>query len=122
MRTLARLFAPLSRPLAGRRWFPLWAVLHHRGRTSGTPYATPVVARRTSDGFIVPLPFGDATQWVRNVLAANGCTIHWRGRDYVVRDPSTIDRARAGDAFAPWMRAAMGPAGIERFLFLRDAV
>jgi deazaflavin-dependent oxidoreductase (nitroreductase family) len=121
MRTFARLFAPLSRPLAGRRWFPLWAILHHRGRTSGTAYATPVVVRRTADGFVIPMPFGDATQWARNVIAADGCTIHWRGRDHVVGHPATVGRDRAGEAFTPLMRAVMGPAGIEQFLVLQDA-
>ena len=56
IRRIARPLGPLARPIAGKRWFPFYAVLHHAGRTSGTAYATPVVALRTPDGFIVPLP------------------------------------------------------------------
>jgi hypothetical protein len=32
---MARLTAPMARVLAGRRGFPLWAVVRHRGRKTG---------------------------------------------------------------------------------------
>ena len=46
-RAIARSFGPIANRFAGRRWFPLWVILRHTGRTSGTPYATTVVALRT---------------------------------------------------------------------------
>jgi deazaflavin-dependent oxidoreductase (nitroreductase family) len=121
MRTITRLTAPLSRLLAGHRWFPLWAVLHHRGRVSGKDYAIPVVARRTRDGFVIPMPFGDQTQWARNVEAAGRCTIRWRGQDYAEQDPQPVDRDAVADAFSTLERSMMGPLGIRRFLVLHDA-
>src|SRR5438046_8214286 len=45
------------------------SVVRHVGRTSGKPYETPVHAVRTDGGFIVALPYGAGTDWVRNVLA-----------------------------------------------------
>lgn len=48
-RAAQRAFEPVAKALAGRRWFPLWAVMHHRGRRSGTAYATPVAVVPTTD-------------------------------------------------------------------------
>ena len=121
LRTITRLFNPIGRFAAGRRWFPLWAVVEHRGRTSGRIYEIPVVARKTSDGFVIPLPFGSATPWARNVIAAGGCRIRWSGRDYDLTDPKVVDRASVADAFNAGMRAVMGPAGMNEFLSLRVA-
>ena len=75
----------LARPLAGRRVLPLWAVLEHRGRSSGTVRRTPVVALRTGDGFMIPMPFGPSTQWTQNVIAAGEATLTWKGRDGACR-------------------------------------
>src|SRR5439155_13261180 len=98
MHWLAANTIALARPLSGRRWFPLWAVLHHRGRRSGTEYATPIVARRIQDGFIIPIPFGQGTQWVRNVLAAGEATLRWRGADHCRANPEVVDLARGSAA------------------------
>ncbi len=46
---VVRAFSPLMRPLAGHRVFPMWAVLHHRGRRSGREYAVPVGVRTAAD-------------------------------------------------------------------------
>jgi deazaflavin-dependent oxidoreductase (nitroreductase family) len=111
LRRIAVVFGPLSRPLAGRRWFRLWGVLHHVGRTSGRPYATPIVARRVTDGFVIPLPFGERTQWLRNLQAAGAGTIRWDGRDYGFVDPRVVDLADVTDAFSGAQQAALRRAG-----------
>ena len=41
-KALQRATQPIAVALAGHRWLPLWAVIHHRGRRSGTEYATPI--------------------------------------------------------------------------------
>ncbi|MGZ8704937.1 MAG: nitroreductase family deazaflavin-dependent oxidoreductase [Aeromicrobium sp.] len=81
--------------MAGSRWFPLWAILRHTGRTSGKVYATPVVGLRTPDGFMIPLPFGDATQWAKNLFAAGGGAIRFAGREYGVTEPRIVDHDEA---------------------------
>jgi deazaflavin-dependent oxidoreductase (nitroreductase family) len=110
----------LARPLAGRRIFPLWAVLEHRGRTTGTVRRTPVVALRAEGGFIIPVPFGPSTQWTQNVLAAGGASLTWKGRDWQVGDPRVVGFDEAAGPLGP-----MGPiakrAGIETYLRVRDA-
>jgi deazaflavin-dependent oxidoreductase (nitroreductase family) len=119
-RRLARLGAPLSRPLAGRRLFRLWGVLHHIGRTTGRAYAIPVVTRRIPDGFVIPVPFGERTQWVKNLQAAGGGHIRWDGRDFEVVDPVVLELADIEAAFRGYERAVMRRAGA-RFVRVRDA-
>ncbi|MBV9597097.1 MAG: hypothetical protein JOZ87_09540 [Chloroflexi bacterium] len=58
-----RLFNKPVLRLAGTRWMPLYGVLEHRGRRSGTLFRTPVVVRPTPDGFVVPMPWGETTDW-----------------------------------------------------------
>ena len=117
-RAVARTTAPLSRPLAGRRPFPLWAVVRHRGRRSGRSYAVPVAIRAAADAFTIPLPWGQETQWLRNVIAAGGCEIRWRGSDHTATAPRVIGFADAAGAFHPLQRAVMRAAGIQTFLRL----
>jgi deazaflavin-dependent oxidoreductase (nitroreductase family) len=92
---MARATAPLTRLLAGRRFFPLWAVVHHVGRTSGRALRVPVAVTPTPDGLLVNLPWGPRTNWVRNVTAAGGCTLRWKGRDVRCDRPEVLDATRA---------------------------
>lgn len=90
-RRLVKAFGPVAKPIAGTRWFPLWGILRHTGRTSGKAYATPIVALRAPEGFLIPLPFGDATQWAKNLLAAGGGSLRSAGREYRIDQPQIID-------------------------------
>src|SRR5690349_10060056 len=91
----ARATAPAIRVLAGRRWFPAWAVVHHRGRVTGRDLAVPIAIVTTPDGFVINLPWGARTNWVRNVVAAGGCTIRWKGIDHRMDQPRIIDAVAA---------------------------
>jgi hypothetical protein len=117
-RSLARATAPGTRPLAGRRFFPLWAVVRHRGRRSGRSYAVPVAIRVTADTFTIPLPWAHETQWLRNVVAAGGCSIRWRGSDHAASTPMVIGFEDGASAFHPIQRAVLRAAGINAFLRL----
>ncbi len=123
-RNVARATMPLWRPMSGRRLLPLWAVVHHRGRRTGREHSTPVQIRATPDEFVIALPFGGATQWLRNVEAAGGCTITWRGRDHRADAPRIVGRDEAAAAFGVWERPLLRIVGIESFVRLRrtDAV
>ena len=90
-------FAPLASAIAGRRWFPLWAIVHHRGRKSGAEYSTPVavVPTRSKDVILIGLPWGPNTQWARNVVAAGGATLTWKGREHRTTEPRLIDGTEA---------------------------
>lgn len=116
----AKQFNKLAVLVAGRRFVPVWAVVKHRGRKSGREFETPVAVLTTPDTFVIALVWGRGTDWVRNLRAAGGGTVHWQGRDEVVTDPQFVglDVAKAA---AP---GVLGPAlerlpGDGEFLQLR---
>jgi deazaflavin-dependent oxidoreductase (nitroreductase family) len=119
VRIATRLFNPLVLSLAGTRLLPLYGMLKHQGRRSGRAFRTPVVVRPTSEGFIVPMPWGESTDWYRNVRAAGECVIRWKGRDYPMVQPEVIDMATANTVFGPRQRALMTRFGITHCLRLR---
>src|SRR6476646_2184880 len=121
MRVCTRITDPMTRPLAGRRYFKLWAVVHHVGRRSGTHYATPVAIVTTPDGFVIPLPWGERTQWARNVLEAGGCRLQWGGTEYSLVEPRLIPRGEAEQFFNRALRVGLGTFGMSVFLRLRKA-
>jgi hypothetical protein len=108
--------AGLSRRMAGTRWFPLWGVLRQVGRKSGTAYAIPIVALPTRGGFFIPLPFGDQTQWLKNLQAADRAGLRHAGREYVIERPEVLDLKTAGPDLPAWVRFASGRVGIDRFV------
>lgn len=59
---------------------PGFGTIHHRGRRSGRMYRTPVKLFRDGPRYVVTLPYGPRSDWVRNVLAAGGCELTTRGR------------------------------------------
>ena len=116
---LVKLTSPLGRRLAGRRWFPLWAVLRHRGRRTGREYAIPVAVLVTPDTFVIGLPWGTGTNWAQNVLAAGGCTIRWKGVEHQVTDPQLVGTDVALQAAGPLPRLVIRRVGFPGFLQLR---
>jgi deazaflavin-dependent oxidoreductase (nitroreductase family) len=113
----------VTRPFAGR--LPGFAVIHHVGRRSGTPYETPVNLflehGQVSDGdrrrLVVALTYGPDSQWVRNVLAAGGCTVHTKGRGIEVIEPVLYtDRERTN--VPPPVRWALAALDVDVFLAL----
>jgi deazaflavin-dependent oxidoreductase (nitroreductase family) len=121
LRRVARATNRLAVPLAGHRWFPLWAIVRHRGRRSGRMYATPVAARRTPDGFVVSLAFGREADWLRNLLAAGEGAIRWKGSEYAVANPEIIGWSAASNAFSPLQRVLVRASRMHDFVKLHDA-
>ena len=125
MAPLTKVLNPVMRKLAGRRHVMMAAQIRHVGRRSGRPYVTPAGARLTGDTFVIPLTFGNTSDWSRNVRAAGGCEIRLDGTDYRAVQPELADRDQA----APLIRAAFGPVertmfrmlGIRQYLLLRRA-
>jgi deazaflavin-dependent oxidoreductase (nitroreductase family) len=113
---ISRLTRPAMLPLAGKRWNPIFAVVEHRGRKTGRSYSTPVAARRSADGFIIALAFGAHVDWYRNLVAAGGGTIRWRGDVYAVTAPERVDAATVLTTFDPVQRRLLQVAGIDGFV------
>jgi hypothetical protein len=119
-RRLGRLSAPLSKPLAGRRFITIWATVRYTGRRSGKEYTLPIAIGTTPEAFVIPLPFAGA-QWVLNVMAAGECVIRWNGREHRATEPEVIDADEAAKAFGPVPRFGIKAMGLNRFLRLSRA-
>lgn len=77
------------------------SVVHHVGRRSGRAYETPVVAVGQDDGFLIALPYGDRTDWMKNVLANGKATVVTHGRTYPVDQPQVLPMNEATRFFGP---------------------
>ena len=78
---------PLLRPLSKR--MPGFAVITHRGRTSGKDYDTIVTAYRQGSVLAIGLVHGK-TNWVKNVLAAGEADIHVGRKDLHLVNPRVL--------------------------------
>jgi deazaflavin-dependent oxidoreductase (nitroreductase family) len=113
---------PIALRVAETGLIPIWAVVRHRGRRSGKLYATPIAIRPTPDGFVLPLPWGEGTDWCRNLRAAGGGVVRFGGAEIEVNSPEIIDAADALPAFNAPMRPIVRLTGIKKFLRVRRAV
>ena len=77
------------------------SVIQHVGRKTGRSYGTPMEAFATDDGFVIALPYGPGTDWVKNVLAKGSATIVTEGETWSVDRPELVPSALA----APYMPA-----------------
>jgi len=112
---------PIIGKLAGRRHVPI-AQLQHIGRRTGKTYVTSVGARLTSGVVLIPLTFGNQSDWARNVYAAGGCSVHINGAAYHVVHPQFLDGADAEPAtrvsFHAVERLVFKVLGIKQFMRL----
>jgi deazaflavin-dependent oxidoreductase (nitroreductase family) len=122
IRSVARLVNPVVLRIAGRRHMPVVGIVHHRGRKTGRSYATPLGIRpAAAGGFVMPLTFGEAAGWYRNIVATGWCVITWRGQDHAVASPVIVGRGTALPAFPRYERLALRLIGINEFVWLRPA-
>jgi deazaflavin-dependent oxidoreductase (nitroreductase family) len=122
IRSVARLVNPVVLRIAGRRHVPVVGIVRHRGRKTGRPYATPLGVRpAAAGGFVMPLTFGEAAGWYRNIVAAGSAVVTWRGRDHAVAGPVIVGRATALPAYPRYERLALRMIGINEFAWLRPS-
>ena len=76
------------------------SVVRHVGRTTGQSYETPVQAVATDDGFVIALPYGPNTDWLKNVLASGSATIGHDGNTYRVERPEVVPMSVAERHFS----------------------
>jgi deazaflavin-dependent oxidoreductase (nitroreductase family) len=104
-RRLARLNKYVGNKMVGRiiPLMPGFGAVFHEGRKSGREYRTPVKLFRKDDTFVVSLPYGSGSDWVKNVVAAGGCEIKTRGKRYAVVAPQVyVDHNPDIPRFLAW--------------------
>jgi deazaflavin-dependent oxidoreductase (nitroreductase family) len=108
----------LTRPPA--RWLPWFGVIEHVGRHTGTEYQTTVNVFGHGDRYVIALTYGPESEWVQNVLAADGCQMITRGRRLRLTDPRRYEDPRR--SAMPWLvRLVLGVLRVRHFLELRAA-
>jgi deazaflavin-dependent oxidoreductase (nitroreductase family) len=118
-RAVNRYFNPVLRRVV--RKLPGFAILTHRGRTSGRSYSTPVNVFRRGDVYFFFLTYGSDVQWVKNVVAAGSCSIETRGRVVELVEPELVTDPALGPA-PPLVRFVEGRlAGVTQYLRMRAA-
>ena len=108
----------LTRPIAGR--MPGFAVVVHTGVRTGRRYRTPVNLFRSGHRYVIALTYGRDRDWVRNVLAAEGCELETRGRTVRLTDPRIV-RDERGQRVSIAIRPFLKAMGVTDFLELRPA-
>ena len=96
---------------------PGFGVILHQGRRSGRSYRTPVHVFRLPGGYVVALTYGPDADWVKNVVADNGCVLQTRRRRVRLVDPRMVhDEARRD--MPPVIRQILSLLGVTDFLHL----
>jgi deazaflavin-dependent oxidoreductase (nitroreductase family) len=88
-RRLARFNRAVPNRVIGRVFarLPGFGAVVHRGRRSGRRYRTPVKVFRKSGNYVMSLPYGPESDWVKNVIANGGCELLTRGRRVRLVEP-----------------------------------
>lgn len=98
-----------------------WSVLVHHGRVSGRVIETPVIAEPVEGGFVVPLPYGAGVDWIRNLQAAGGGQVRFRGETVAIEAPTVLELPEAAAELRPGEVAIWRLVGIDRLAFLARA-
>jgi len=99
---------------------PGFGIITHVGRKSARVYRTPVNVFRTPNGFLIALTYGRESEWVKNVLAADGCQLESRGVRYQLTAPTIVhDPTRRRFPFL--VRVILGLVGANYFMQLAIA-
>jgi deazaflavin-dependent oxidoreductase (nitroreductase family) len=105
---------PMTRRIAHSSFGP-FAIVRHVGRRSGKSYETPIIARPVKDGFVIELSYGYDVDWHKNVLAAQGCTMVWHTREYVIDKIEPLNTKTGIAAYPPALRLILRVLGRKDF-------
>lgn len=119
-RTILKRYNQLTRwssgtPLSGH------GLLSHVGRRSGRSYQTSLGISEYGDGFLVPLTYGPRTDWYRNLHAAQGGTLAWKGHRYPIERPEIVSGLAPMRAWPLPSRILLQLAGVHDFAWLHHS-
>jgi hypothetical protein len=92
------------------------AVIETIGRKTGDIRRTPVVADPVEGGFVIPLPYGEGVDWLRNAIAAGSATLYRHDQAFPVTSFEILDGAATEPLLPRERRLSYGLTGIEKFL------
>lgn len=121
-RRFARFNRKFANPVVGGilSRMPGFASVVHRGRRSGRSYRTPVKVFRRHGEYVIVLPYGPDSDWVKNVMAAGGGELKIRGRRIPVVAPRIfVDEKRT--AIPLPLRPIMRAFRADHFIAVRPA-
>jgi hypothetical protein len=72
-----------------------------------------VTATRTADGFVIGLPYGPNTDWLKNVLANGSTTVVFQGSSYECDEPKVISSTEAAPDFSARERRTLRLMGVD---------
>jgi deazaflavin-dependent oxidoreductase (nitroreductase family) len=92
-------------------------VVIHVGRKTRREYRTPVMVFRRDNRLVIALTYGRDSQWVQNVLAANGCELETRNRKLRLSCPRLFHDKRR-ESMPLFVRIVLGIINVSDFLEL----
>jgi len=98
-------------------WLPGFGILKHVGRKSGKVYRTPVNVFQAPNRFIIALTYSSKSEWVKNVIAAGGCELRTRGKQYRLSAPKVV-RDLTRRHFPIPVRAVLRIVGADEYMEL----
>jgi deazaflavin-dependent oxidoreductase (nitroreductase family) len=101
-------------------WMPGFAIVIHTGRRSGRTYRTPVNAFRMDGGYRIALTYGAESDWVRNVIAADGCAIETQRKRITLRHPRILSDPHRRWA-PPVVRQVLGVVHASQYMELAES-
>jgi deazaflavin-dependent oxidoreductase (nitroreductase family) len=119
MGPMTKVLNPVSLKMAGGPGFRMAGRIHHVGRISATKYVTPIGTRVKNRKVLIPLTFGNQSDWVRNVRSAGGATVEVRRRTYHIGAPEFLNWPEAGQivrANFPLARGVFKILGVKQFM------
>ncbi|MDQ3549097.1 MAG: nitroreductase family deazaflavin-dependent oxidoreductase [Chloroflexota bacterium] len=124
-RWLARVNRRVTNPVLGPlvKRLPGFGVIVHTGRKTRRQYRTPVAVFGRADGYVIALTYGPESEWVRNVMASDGCALERRGSSLQLTQPRLFHDEHRRAVPVP-VRLVLGLLHVHDFLelTLADAV
>jgi deazaflavin-dependent oxidoreductase (nitroreductase family) len=118
VRKTSRAMKPLALRSAGKPG-AYASVIRHVGRQSGRQYETPIGTVPTDEGFVIALPYGPNTDWLKNVLASGAATIVADGKTYSVDQPEVVPTDDAAPLFPSEELRTLRLFGVDQCLRVR---
>jgi hypothetical protein len=110
-----RVLNPIMLKRAGKgSWYA--SVMETTGRMSGRTYKTPIVAEPVVGGFVIPLPYGEDIDWLKNARASHRAVLHHHDVGYLLDRFDTIGGLDAAPLLTDRHRRAYRLTGVDTFL------